>query len=235
MARGRRRCRPRATHAPGRRARARARRVRAGGPRASAVVARWSSWPRPRSARCSSDLLDQPAVAHWATIFVAIAVQAMPFLVLGVTRQRGHRGASCRRACCRGCCPSRPALAVPVAAVAGRRAARLRVRVGADRADGSSTRGAPPAAALTFLLSAPAINPVVLVATAVAFPGKPEVVGARLSPACSRRPSSAWSGRASAATTCSTARRRRHIARGPPLRRVRSRPRSTTCSTPAAS
>src|SRR5919198_4791211 len=29
-------------------------------------------------------LLDDPAVAHWATIFVAIAVQAMPFLVLGV-------------------------------------------------------------------------------------------------------------------------------------------------------
>jgi len=40
--------------------------------------------------------------------------------------------------------------------------------------------GAPPAAALAFLLSAPAINPVVLVATAVAFPGRPEVVVARL-------------------------------------------------------
>jgi hypothetical protein len=38
----------------------------------------------------------------------------------------------------------------------------------------------PAAAALTFLLSSPAINPVVLVATAVAFPGQPEVVGARL-------------------------------------------------------
>jgi uncharacterized membrane protein YraQ (UPF0718 family) len=36
-----------------------------------------------------------------------------------------------------------------------------------------------PAAALTFLLSAPAINPVVLVATAVAFPGRPEMVAAR--------------------------------------------------------
>src|SRR6266540_2654113 len=29
-------------------------------------------------------LLDRPAIAHWATVFVAIAVQAMPFLVLGV-------------------------------------------------------------------------------------------------------------------------------------------------------
>jgi uncharacterized membrane protein YraQ (UPF0718 family) len=33
-----------------------------------------------------------------------------------------------------------------------------------------------PAAALAFLLSAPAINPIVLVATAVAFPGQPDVV-----------------------------------------------------------
>lgn len=36
-----------------------------------------------------------------------------------------------------------------------------------------------PAAALTFLLAAPAVNPVVLVATAVAFPGQPEMVLAR--------------------------------------------------------
>jgi uncharacterized membrane protein YraQ (UPF0718 family) len=41
-------------------------------------------------------------------------------------------------------------------------------------------RGATPAAAFAFLLSAPAINPVVLASTAVAFPGKPEVVAARL-------------------------------------------------------
>ena len=40
-------------------------------------------------------------------------------------------------------------------------------------------RGVAPAAALTFLLAAPAINPVVLVATAVAFPGRPEMVAAR--------------------------------------------------------
>jgi uncharacterized membrane protein YraQ (UPF0718 family) len=35
------------------------------------------------------------------------------------------------------------------------------------------------AAALTFMLSAPAINPVVLVATSVAFPGEPRMVVAR--------------------------------------------------------
>jgi len=39
--------------------------------------------------------------------------------------------------------------------------------------------GVSGAAALTFMLSAPAINPVVLVATAVAFPGEPAMVLAR--------------------------------------------------------
>uniref|UniRef100_UPI001FC923C7 permease n=1 Tax=Streptomyces bobili TaxID=67280 RepID=UPI001FC923C7 len=41
-------------------------------------------------------------------------------------------------------------------------------------------RGVPPAAAFAFLLSAPAVNPVVLTATAIAFPGSPEMVLARL-------------------------------------------------------
>ena len=39
--------------------------------------------------------------------------------------------------------------------------------------------GVTGAAALTFMLAAPAINPVVLVATAVAFPGNPQMVVAR--------------------------------------------------------
>ena len=40
-------------------------------------------------------------------------------------------------------------------------------------------RGITPAAALAFLLASPAINPVVLTATAVAFPKNPEMVVAR--------------------------------------------------------
>jgi uncharacterized membrane protein YraQ (UPF0718 family) len=40
-------------------------------------------------------------------------------------------------------------------------------------------RGVRPGPAVAFLLSAPAINPVVLVATAVAFPGRPAIVLAR--------------------------------------------------------
>jgi uncharacterized protein len=123
-------------------------------------------------------LLDQPAVAHWATIFVAIAVQALPFLVLGVTVSAaiatfvppGFLAAHL---------PRRPELSVPVAAVAG--AGLPGCECGSVPIAGRLVAGgAPPAAALTFLLSSPAINPVVLVATAVAFPGKPEVVGARL-------------------------------------------------------
>ena len=47
-------------------------------------------------------------------------------------------------------------------------------------AQGLVRRGVAPAAALTFLLSAPAINPIVLAATWVAFPGDPDMMWARL-------------------------------------------------------
>src|SRR6266511_1833819 len=91
-------------------------------------------------------LLDRPAIAHWATVFVAIAVQAMPFLML-----------------------------------------------------------------------APAINPVVLTATAVAFPGRPAVMVARL--VASLLTSTivglvwAWTGRDELLERA----RRRPVEQGPPL------------------
>ena len=123
------------------------------------------------------DLLDRPAVAHWATIFVSIAVQAMPFLVLGVTISAAI-AAFVPAGFLPRLLPDQPAVAVPVAALAG--AALPGCECGSvPIARRLVSRGAPAAAALTFLLSAPAINPVVLVATAVAFPGQPEVVGAR--------------------------------------------------------
>jgi uncharacterized membrane protein YraQ (UPF0718 family) len=122
-------------------------------------------------------LLDDPAVAHWATIFVAIAVQALPFLVLGVTVS-GAVAAFVPAGLLPRLLPDRPVLAVPVAAVAG--AALPGCECGSVPIARRLVRhGVTPAAALTFLLSAPAINPVVLVATAVAFPGRPEVVAAR--------------------------------------------------------
>jgi uncharacterized membrane protein YraQ (UPF0718 family) len=123
-------------------------------------------------------LLDRPAVAHWATVFVAIAVQAMPFLVLGVTISAAV-AAFVPAGLLPRALPSRPELAVPIAAVAG--AALPGCECGSiPIARRLVARGAPPAAALAFLLSAPAINPVVLTATAVAFPGRPQVVLARL-------------------------------------------------------
>src|SRR6266508_2379569 len=74
--------------------------------------------------------------------------------------------------------PRKPALAVPVASAAGV------VLPGCECASvpiagALVRRGITPAAALAFLLSSPAINPVVLASTAVAFPGKPEMVLAR--------------------------------------------------------
>jgi uncharacterized protein len=124
------------------------------------------------------DLLDQRAIAHWATIFVAIAIQALPFLVLGVTISAAI-AALVPAGLLPRLLPEEPALAVPVAAAAG--AALPGCECGSVPIAGRLVaQGAPAAAALTFLLSAPAINPVVLVATAVAFPGRPEVVAARL-------------------------------------------------------
>ncbi len=122
-------------------------------------------------------VLDEPAVANWSTIFVAVTVQAVPFLVLGVAIS-GAVTAFVPAHLITRVVPRNPALAVPVAAVAG--AALPGCECGsvpvARRLMG---RGVAPSAALAFLLSSPAINPVVLVATAVAFPGRPEMVLAR--------------------------------------------------------
>jgi uncharacterized protein len=123
------------------------------------------------------DLLARPAIAHWATVFVAIVVQAMPFLVLGVTISAAVAAFVPGDLLAR-VLPSRPRLAVPAAAAAGVALPGCEcgsVPIAARLVD----RGMLPAAALAFLLSAPAINPIVLVATAVAFPGQPQVVVAR--------------------------------------------------------
>jgi len=119
----------------------------------------------------------RPAVANWATIFVAIAVQAMPFLALGVAVS-GAIAAFVPPALLGRLLPRSVGLAVPVAALAG--AALPGCECGSiPVARRLIARGVAPSAALTFLLAAPAINPVVLVSTAVAFPGRPVMVLAR--------------------------------------------------------
>lgn len=119
-----------------------------------------------------------PAVAAWWTVFTAVVVQGVPFLLLGTVVSAAIAAFVPDRAL-RRLLPSRPVLAVPVAGVAGA------ILPGCECASvpvaGSlMRRGVPQAAALAFLLSAPSINPVVLVATSIAFPGQPLMVLARL-------------------------------------------------------
>ncbi|WP_432094588.1 permease [Streptomyces sp. bgisy100] len=122
--------------------------------------------------------LAHPGVQAWRTVSVAIVIQALPFLLLG-TAVSGAINAFVPADAFSRLLPRKPALAVPVAGAAGV------VLPGCECASvpvaGSLIRrGVAPAAALTFLLSAPAVNPVVLTATAVAFPGNPGMVAARL-------------------------------------------------------
>jgi uncharacterized membrane protein YraQ (UPF0718 family) len=123
------------------------------------------------------DLVGKPAVANFATVFVAIVLQAVPFLALGVTVS-ATIGTFVPPGLLPRVLPKRPAVAVPVGAVAG--VALPGCECGSvPIARRLVDRGVPGAAALAFLLAAPAINPVVLVATAVAFPGRPEMVVGR--------------------------------------------------------
>ncbi len=62
--------------------------------------------------------LERPAVAAWRTVCLAIAVQALPFLLLG-TALSGAINAFVPAALFSKMLPRRPALAVPVAGVAG--------------------------------------------------------------------------------------------------------------------
>jgi uncharacterized membrane protein YraQ (UPF0718 family) len=117
------------------------------------------------------------ATQAWLTIFVSIVIQALPFVALGTVLSAGiatlvPAGFFARAL------PRRAGLAVPVAGICGA------VLPGCECASvpvagALVRRGVTPAAALAFLLSAPATNPVVLVATSVAFPGRPQMVAAR--------------------------------------------------------
>jgi uncharacterized membrane protein YraQ (UPF0718 family) len=121
--------------------------------------------------------LTAPALQTWATIFVAICVQALPFLVFGVLLSASITAFVPASFWTRAL-PRHPYAAVPVAGAAGA------VLPGCECASvpvasGLMARGVTPAAALAFLLASPAINPVVLVSTAVAFPTQPMMVLAR--------------------------------------------------------
>ena len=122
-------------------------------------------------------LLPYPGLESWGTVFMATMLQALPFLVLGVGISAAIAafvpGAFIARTV-----PRRARYAVPMAGLAGALLPGCECSA-APVARRLVARGVPPAAALTFLLAAPAINPIVLVSTAVAFPGHPEMVAAR--------------------------------------------------------
>ncbi|MFJ8813775.1 permease [Amycolatopsis thermoflava] len=123
------------------------------------------------------DLFDTPVLRTGSTVFVAVVVQALPFLVLGVLIS-GAVAAFLPADRLRRMLPRRTALGVPVAGLAG---AAL---PGCECASVPVARRlmqqqVAPAVALAFLLASPAINPIVLITTAVAFPGRPEMALAR--------------------------------------------------------
>lgn len=129
------------------------------------------------STRSRLGVLALEDVRLWSTLFVSICIQALPFLVLGVTLS-GVIAALVSPGFVERIVPRNPYLAVPAAGAAG--FALPGCECGSVPIAGRLVAaGTPPAAALTFLLAAPAINPVVLISTAVAFPNEPMVVVAR--------------------------------------------------------
>jgi uncharacterized protein len=124
-----------------------------------------------------SDAISDPRLQTWTTVFVSVMVQAVPFLVFGVVLS-AVIAVFVPRSFWSKALPKHPALAVPVASCAG--VVLPGCECGAVPIAGSLIRrGVTPAAALAFLLAAPAINPIVLTATAVAFPNNPEMVVGR--------------------------------------------------------
>jgi uncharacterized membrane protein YraQ (UPF0718 family) len=114
---------------------------------------------------------------EWMTVFIAVAVQAMPFLVFGVVVSALIAAVVSPSALAR-MLPKNRVASVAVAAPAG--IALPGCECGAVPIAGRLIGGGvPAAAALTFLLAAPAINPIVIVSTATAFPGQPDLVAAR--------------------------------------------------------
>lgn len=124
-----------------------------------------------------SAALDAERFQAWATIFFAIVVQSIPFLVLGVALSGVISAVLSERLIAR-LMPRRTAVAVPVAGLAGIALPACECAV-VPVANSLTRRGLPSAVALTFMLAAPAINPAVLVSTAVAFSGRVDMVAAR--------------------------------------------------------
>jgi uncharacterized membrane protein YraQ (UPF0718 family) len=129
------------------------------------------------AAKLRALVVGNPELSAAGTVFCGVFVQALPFLGLGVVVS-GLMAAFVSPERLARWLPRRTGAAILAAGISG--AALPGCECGsvpvARRLFGDGVLGA---AALTFMLAAPAVNPVVLVATAVAFPGQPVVVVAR--------------------------------------------------------
>lgn len=121
--------------------------------------------------------LTSDRVRQWCTVFLALMLQALPFLVLG-TVLAGLVAGYLRPSLIARVMPRNPAVAVGAAGLAGAALPGCECS-SVPLARRLAARGVPAPAALSFLLAAPAVNPVVVVATLVAFPGRPEMAAAR--------------------------------------------------------
>ncbi|WP_409485203.1 permease [Arsenicicoccus dermatophilus] len=136
-----------------------------------AALAMWSRAP------VAAVMSGRPALQAWLTTMLSMSVQALPFLVLGVLLSAAISVLVPPRLLERAL-PANPVAAVPVAGTAGIllpgcECASVPVSSALMRS------GVAPAVALTFQLAAPAVNPVVLASTAVAFGGSWTMVTAR--------------------------------------------------------
>ncbi|MEU6861463.1 permease [Glycomyces sp. NPDC046736] len=137
-----------------------------------------------------ADLFTAPAFQAWAARFVAVCVQAFPFLVLGVVLSAAI-AAFVPADFFHKVVPKRTTLAVPVAGMAGAVVPGCEC-ASVPVAGALVRRGVAPAAAFTFMLASPAINPIVVVSTFVAFPGNPEMVAARVAASLAAAVSIGW-------------------------------------------
>ena len=120
----------------------------------------------------------QGKIEDWATLTVAIVFQAAPFLILGVALSAAIAIFVPDRA-------FRQLRRLPRAALIPSLAGAGAIVPGCECSSVPLSkslieRGVPPAAAFSFMLASPTINPIVLTATAVAFPSNPNMVWARL-------------------------------------------------------
>jgi uncharacterized membrane protein YraQ (UPF0718 family) len=113
----------------------------------------------------------------WAVIVVSLILEALPFLVLGsaaaafvhILVPAGRLPALARRL---------GPLGIPLAALSGIVAPVCECAI-VPTVSSLRARGLPLAHTLTLLVAVPLLNPVVLLSTLAAFPGRPDLVAAR--------------------------------------------------------